>query len=462
MSVERIMSSTGHYDHACGETDDMGSYPSSDESSSSDESMSSDEDFIPAPADIEVDESEDARASASCEPSAADSDGDTDDTDATGRKRRRVDHREFIEGEMIPYELRRYIKSVRIRPRVKRIPFEAFEGCHNLTEVQFDEGATLDEIGGYAFRGCTALQRLTIPSSVTRLVHASFRDCFGLAEVRLHEGLEEIGPWAFQECISLRQVTIPSSVTMIGYDAFLDCTNLAELQLCDGSLRVIKDEAFRNCFALRSVSIPSSISKLENYSFGNCRNLNEVTFLGGERLLNEGFFNCGLSGEEGALNHERLNALIRRDVFRDCPLTTIKICTSWAISERIARLPRECRLSIEGRIRGLRNLELTQDHTVLACFPFDGRAYEEADFNTFFVQDTNNQTSESLHQALSLISFHELKEYSILVELAMWKTRLDERRARADCRHSVPGPAKSLIMEYCGYTSFLVPAIESV
>ena len=39
----------------------------------------------------------------------------------------------------------------------------------------------------------------------------------------------------------------------------------------------------------------------------------------------------------------------------------------------------------------------------------------------------------------------------------MWKSRVDgdRERARADCRVAVPGPAKSLIMEYCGFAGFL-------
>ena len=76
------------------------------------------------------------------------------------------------------------------------------------------------------------------------------------------------------------------------------------------------------------------------------------------------------------------------------------------------------------------------------------------------VEDTNNETAESLHQVLRLISFHELKESSILIELAMWKSRIEEDRASSDCRISVPDPAKSLIMGYCGFADFLEPVIE--
>ena len=111
----------------------------------------------------------------------------------------------------------------------------------------------------------------------------------------------------------------------------------------------------------------------------------------------------------------------------------------------MTRLPEECRLSIARRIRALHRLELTQDGNVLACFPVVRRK------NNVDIQDTNNKTAKSLDKVLQLIFYHELKEYRTLIELAMWKTRLKEGRARSDCRISIPDPAKSLIMEYCGF-----------
>ena len=63
---------------------------------------------------------------------------------------------------------------------------------------------------------------------------------------------------------------------------------------------------------------------------------------------------------------------------------------------------------------------------------------------------------------LQLIAFHELKESSILLELAMWKSGIDGATSvpRADCRVAIPDPAKSLIMEYGGFAGFLEPVIE--
>ena len=105
----------------------------------------------------------------------------------------------------------------------------------------------------------------------------------------------------------------------------------------------------------------------------------------------------------------------------------------------------------------MHRLELAQDGTILACFPVVRCSLGDMD-----VEDTNNETARSLHKVLQLIAFHELKESSILIELAIWKSRIDEATSvpRADCRAAVPDPAKCLIMEYCGFAGFLEPAIE--
>ena len=164
------------------------------------------------------------------------------------------------------------------------------------------------------------------------------------------------------------------------------------------------------------MTVPSSVTKIGHHAFWGCTNLAEVILMGGEMLLNQGFLDRGLASGEGALDKERLNEIIGLRAFRHCPLTVIKISISWAISQRMARLSQECRLSVEGRIQDLRRLETTPDGTVLACFPVVRRSLDDMN-----VEDTDNQTAESLHHVLQLISFHELKESSTLIELAIWK-----------------------------------------
>ena len=370
------------------------------------------------------------------------------DGTASGDKRQRFLH--LYKGGRISggSRGRREITRVCIGPRVKKIPHGTFNGCINLAEVQFSYG--LKVIEDRSFLKCKALQQVTIPSTVTRLGHEAFRRCTNLTQVHFNESLRSIGDSAFRDCKSLQQVTIPSSVTKLGDGLFRNCCKLTKVHFNDG-LQIIESGAFYGCKALQHVAIPSSVTKLGRFAFGGCTNLAEVIVLRGNRFINQEFIDHGLFSGEGALNKKRVKKLISVKTLRDCPLTTLKISIPPALSLRMARLPQEYRLSVEGRIHDMRRLELTPDGTILACFPIVRR---------LDVEDTDNQTTESLHEVLRLIPFYELKESSILIELAMWKSRLDGDRARADCRIAVPDPAKSLIMEYCGFTKLLEPAIE--
>ena len=277
----------------------------------------------------------------------------------------------------------------------------------------------------------------------------------------------------------LTHVRVGPQVTEIPDDAFCGCGELVVVQLNEG-LQVIEGRAFGYCTALRSVTLPSTVSKLGALAFGHCSNLSEVILLGGERLLDQESLACGTFREEKRLlNQGALDEMLfvededgdRLFAFRGCPLTAVKISVSWALSERMARLSPKCRVSIVDIIRNLPCVELLQDGNVLACFPVVRRATDdeaEDDYDTdveevdFGVTDTNLETARSLYRVLQLIAYHELKQSSILIELAMWKSRIDEIASapRADCRVAIPDPAKSLIMECCGFAGFLEPAIE--
>ena len=363
------------------------------------------------------------------------------------------------------------MQSVTIPSTTIYLGQQAFMDCSSLVSVQLNEG--LQIIGPYAFKGCTSLRVVTIPSTVTNLGWRAFENCSGLIELRLNEGLQVIGERAFYSCTSLRYFTVPSSVINCGERAFAHCTGLVEIQLREG-LQTIGASAFANCTALRSVTIPSTVTELGVFSFFGCRNLSEVILLDGKMLLNREFVDCDFEREEeGLLDQKAIDWMLFDEdenfAFLDCPLTEVKISISWAVSERMARLPRGCRLSIEERIHDLRRLEVQNDGNVLACFhvvrmapdtEFEDDSEDEFEDDAFAVRDTSHETATSLNQLLQLIAFHELKESSIVIELAMWKSRIDSDRARTDCRVAIPDPAKTLIMEYGGFTWFLRPAIE--
>lgn len=373
------------------------------------------------------------------------------------------------------FESCKSLRSVSLPSTVTKWGYGAFHDCSNLVEVQFNEG--LQVIGFGSFGECSALRRVTIPSTVTKLGGYAFFGCSNLAEVRFNEGLEVIGGQALQYCRALQSVSLPSTVIKLGGRAFFGCSNLVELQLNEG-LQTIGSSSFEDCTALQSVAIPSTVTKLGTLAFHHCSNLSEVILLGGDRLLDQEFLTRGaFSEEQGLLNQATLDEILfGKDgdfAFRDCPLTTVKISIPSALSARMARLPPECRFSVQEGIRNLRRFELTQDGNVFACFSVVHQAG-----NTFDVED-DLETARSLYQVIQWIAFYELKESSILIELAMWKTRIEGESVestqlamwtsringtafdlRTDCRVPIPDPVKSLIMEYCGFLGFLEPVIE--
>ena len=139
------------------------------------------------------------------------------------------------------------------------------------------DGHQVAVVGQYAFCGCSYLESVTIPDSVTSIGYSAFEGCSGLTSV-----------------------TIPGSVTNIGYaafegcsDALFDTTTLLGVQLVDSwaightdnipenldltGVRGIGDYAFYGCGGLASVAIPDSVLSIGDYAFGFCSGLMSFT-----------------------------------------------------------------------------------------------------------------------------------------------------------------------------------------
>jgi hypothetical protein len=131
--------------------------------------------------------------------------------------------------------------------------------------------ALLKTIGGGAFQGCTRLDSITLPPSLTSISYGAFRGCTGLASITLPPSLTTISYGAFRGCTGLASITLPPSLQTIGDFAFHGCTSLASITL-PPSLESISSCAFDGCTSLQRPSNAQlrGVRTVQANAFGGC------------------------------------------------------------------------------------------------------------------------------------------------------------------------------------------------
>ena len=158
---------------------------------------------------------------------------------------------------------------------VTQIKKSAFYGCRAITSLVISEG--ISYIGDDAFRECSSLSEVTIPSTLKDIDIAGdpFTLCRNLKKVSFSAGTKEILPCMFSYLPSLQEVIIPEGVTAIGSSAFKDCYSLINIDLPD-SLNYIGAYAFANCTALKGFVLPEGLENLGDNCFSNCYAIEEI------------------------------------------------------------------------------------------------------------------------------------------------------------------------------------------
>ena len=252
------------------------------------------------------------------------------------------------------------------------------------------------------------------------LLHLVFYNCKQLIEVVFNKGLQKIRGCAFQECTSLSSITLPSSVTEVGDYAFHNCKQLMEVVMNEG-LQKIGVGAFDSCTSLSSIKLPSTITGVSIGAFQSCSNLREVVVLRGMPL--NGFL-----------------------AFSNC--TALERFTFPTISARVDNLIQT------GYWEAIEN-EVDEVRGVVEWSGGELFVSAQAMGNWNRVRALN-RVREDLGKLDTWISRYELKEATSLLELALWKFKLDQVDKanpipRKKCRMDVPGPVKDIILQYFPY-----------
>ncbi|MBP0967684.1 MAG: leucine-rich repeat domain-containing protein, partial [Oscillospiraceae bacterium] len=186
-------------------------------------------------------------------------------------------------------------KKVVLPDSISFIGWECFKNCTGLEEVEIyrsdarpdteqDRGRhRLLSFNGYAFAGCTNLNKITFSDRIGFISYDVFKDCTSLTTIELPAALEEISTEMFLGCTSLNEITIPDSVTAIGKDAFSGCTGLTEIDLPE-SVKTIEVGAFADCSSLRKITIRSKGCIIKEKKFTSDKDaISQPTVICGKR-----------------------------------------------------------------------------------------------------------------------------------------------------------------------------------
>ena len=156
-------------------------------------------------------------------------------------------------------------------------------GVSNLKTIAFPK--TLEYIGDYAFNDCTSLTEVVIPGSVHIRVNA-FRGCVNIKKVHISDLVSwcnckfvnptTCGPLApgsaelFLNGEKVIDLIIPSSISKIGHATFAGCSSLNSVVI-PSNITLICSYAFYNCKQLETVFcepiVPPTIDLSDNGSW---------------------------------------------------------------------------------------------------------------------------------------------------------------------------------------------------
>ncbi len=171
------------------------------------------------------------------------------------------------------------LTSVTIGESVTTIENQAFEGCTNVTTLNYNAKnltTTSDwyniyaDYNTYGFRPMP-LQTLVIGDSVGTLPQGVFYKQASITSLTIPTTVTSIGEYAFNGCRGLTgSLTIPESVTAIGNNAFEGCGGLTGSLTIPHSVTTIGDHTFAGCSGFTDVTIPNSVTTIENHAFVSC------------------------------------------------------------------------------------------------------------------------------------------------------------------------------------------------
>ena len=172
-----------------------------------------------------------------------------------------------------------------IPEKVTAIADNAFLNNEAIGSITFASDTNCVKIGNSAFKGCTGLTEVKLPSSIKQIGSNAFDGCAALKTLcgmpngggnAFGENLVSIGQSAFNDCRSLRDVlNIPSGISTVRGFCFYNCNSIGGVTLAEG-VKTIEAAAFALC-NVSEIIIPQSCTSVAHAAFQDSYALDQKT-----------------------------------------------------------------------------------------------------------------------------------------------------------------------------------------
>jgi surface protein len=178
---------------------------------------------------------------------------------------------------------------------------ETFSYNTNITsfnELKYFTGLTTITMS--AFRECSNLASIVIPSNVTSIGYVAFIDCYSLTSIVIPAKVTSISTRVFEECASLTSIVVDKDNTVFdsreGCNAIIKTANNELIEACQttfipNSVKSIGDFAFFCRRYINSIEIPNGVTTIGEDAFGFCTRLTSITVPASVTSIGESIFN---------------------------------------------------------------------------------------------------------------------------------------------------------------------------
>jgi len=265
----------------------------------------------------------------------------------------------------------------------------------------------------YVYRGGRAPNNIThaiIDKSVKVIDEEAFENNEILLSVETHDGIDRIGRYAFSGCESLTHLDI-RSVRILDSYAFCG-TGLTEVD-CD-NLEIIRDNAFTGCHSLRRVAFPK-VKRIEGCAFEDT-SLTDVEFPETLEFVEGNAF-------VGNVDLRRICLPLKVDLFHEenideyYDLGVFDVCDNLATVELIGGVHETISSLHMKRWRDDMTKEINRINLTLPSLS----SSLKTNVIRWWLQSVQSRIEHYKTKHIQV-----LKEVTVLLELALWKAKLDD------------------------------------